>query len=355
MKIMVTGGAGFIGSAFVRKVLADTDSRIVNMDKLTYASSPESLAEVAGHPRYDFERGDISDRCTVSNIIRGFRPDAIVNLAAETNVDRSIDGPADFIQTNVLGAFCLLECTMEYWQNLDRQARERFRFLHVSTDEVFGSLGPEGSFCPDSPYRPNSPYAASKAAADHLVRAWFRTYGLPTIVTNSSNNYGPFQFPEKLIPVVITKALTGQPIPIYGGGENVRDWIFVDDHVEGLLSVLSDGRPGENYNLSGSAELSNLDVVRRTCRLLDELKPNPGATPYESLMAFVADRPGHDFRYALDTTKTRKELFWRPRRDFGRGLRETVGWYLENEAWRRRIASQVYGGERLGLSRLSKP
>ncbi len=350
-KVLVTGGAGFIGSAFVRRTLNATEFSIVNVDKLTYAASPEALSDVASHPRYGFEKADIADAQAMRRILRDHRPDAIINLAAETHVDRSIDGPADFIRTNVVGTFTLLEAALDYWTSLKEKDRTAFRFVQVSTDEVFGSLGPDGRFSADSPHRPNSPYAASKASADHLTRAWFRTYGLPTVTSHSSNNYGPFQFPEKLIPLVVDKALAGEPIPVYGKGENVRDWLFVEDHADALLVILDRGTPGETYLVGGQEERTNLDVVRSICRILDELQPSPGGKPYERSIAFVADRPGHDFRYAVDCSKVTDSFGWRPRHDFESGLRRTLLWYLANRDWRRRIGSSAGVGDRLGLRR----
>lgn len=351
MKILVTGGAGFIGSALVRRIIADGRHGVVNVDALTYAASPEALVSVASDPRYAFERADIADGEAMRGIFARHQPDAVIALAAESHVDRSIDGPAPFIRTNIVGTFTLLEAATAYWQTLDPAARAGFRFLHVSTDEVFGSLGAEGRFADDSPYRPNSPYAASKASADHLVRAWHKTYRLPAIVTNSSNNFGPFQFPEKLIPLTISRALDGLSIPVYGKGENVRDWIYVEDHVDGLLAVLAQGNPGANYNIGGDSERTNLAVVQAICRLLDALVPSAASGPRENLISFVTDRPGHDFRYAIDSARIARELAWRPRHDFEKALAKTVQWYIENERWWRRTRTDSYDGERLGLAR----
>jgi len=348
VKILVTGGAGFIGSALVRRIIADGQHEVVNADKLTYAASPEALAAVQGASGYRFERADITDALAMGSLFKTYRPDAVITLAAESHVDRSIDGPAPFIYTNIVGTFTLLEAATSYWNSLTGTAKDRFRFLQVSTDEVFGSLGAEGRFEDDSPYRPNSPYAASKAAADHLVRAWHRTYGLPAIVTNSSNNFGPFQFPEKLIPLTITRAFEGQSLPVYGKGENVRDWLYVEDHVDGLLTVLDRGRPGANYNIGGREERTNLEVVRQVCRVLDRLVP--AAAPREGLIRYVADRPGHDFRYALECTRITGELGWQPRHRFEEALEQTVSWYLDNQDWWRRTRAQVYDGGRLGLT-----
>jgi dTDP-glucose 4,6-dehydratase len=345
--ILVTGGAGFIGSALVRHLLAGTGHGVVNVDSLTYAGNLDSLAPVLPHPRYAFERVDIRDAGEMARVFAEHRPDAVMHLAAESHVDRSIEGAAPFIATNVVGTYTLLEAARLYREGLGGEARERFRFLHVSTDEVYGSLGAEGKFTEETPYQPRSPYSASKAASDHLARAWHHTYGLPVVVTNCSNNYGPYQFPEKLIPVVVLSALAGRPIPVYGTGGNVRDWLFVDDHVRALLAVLERGRPGETYNVGGGSERSNLEVVRAICAILDELAP--GARPYESLISFVRDRPGHDWRYAVDTGKIAAELGWAPRESFESGLRRTVAWYLENGEWCRRVMDGSYQLERLGL------
>jgi dTDP-glucose 4,6-dehydratase len=351
VKILVTGGAGFIGSSLVRRIIADGRHDVVNVDLLTYAASPEALASVAKSPRYAFEQADIADADAMRAIFARHRPGAVIALAAESHVDRSIDGPAPFIRTNIVGTFTLLEAATAYWQGLEPGPRAEFRFLHVSTDEVFGSLGAEGRFADDSPYRPNSPYAASKAAADHLVRAWHKTYRLPAIVTNSSNNFGPFQFPEKLIPLTISRALDGLSIPVYGKGENVRDWIYVEDHVDGLLTVLANGSPGANYNIGGNSERANLAVVEEICRLLDELVPTAARGARKNLISFVTDRPGHDFRYAIDSTRIEQELSWRPRHAFEDALAKTVRWYVENESWWRRTRTDSYDGERLGLAR----
>ena len=345
--ILVTGGAGFIGSALVRHLLGETPHRVVNVDSLTYAGNLHSLAPVLPHARYAFERVDIRDAGEVARVFAEHRPHAVMHLAAESHVDRSIEGAAPFIATNVVGTYTLLEAARLYREGLPGEARERFRFLHVSTDEVYGSLGEEGKFTEETPYQPRSPYSASKAASDHLARAWQHTYGLPVLVTNCSNNYGPYQFPEKLIPVVVLSALAGRPIPVYGTGGNVRDWLFVDDHVRALLAVLERGRPGETYNVGGGSERTNLQVVRTICAILDELAP--GDQPYESLVSFVRDRPGHDWRYAVDTGKIEAELGWAPRESFESGLRRTVEWYLENGEWCRRVMDGSYQLERLGL------
>lgn len=349
MTILITGGAGFIGSAVVRKLIRDTDANVVNVDKLTYAGNLESLSEVSEHPRYRFEHVDICDGAALRRVFDLYNPTAVVHLAAESHVDRSIDGPANFIQTNVVGTFALLQEARRHWAHLGAKARSAFRFLHVSTDEVFGSLAGGGFFNEQTPYGPNSPYSATKAGADHLVRAWHHTYGLPTIITNCSNNYGPYQFPEKLVPLTIINAMQGKPLPVYGRGENVRDWLFVTDHVDALLAVLADGQVGEVYAIGGQAENRNLDVVRAICKLVDELQPDATVGSRESLIRFVADRPGHDLRYAVDASKIRRELDWSPRETFESGLRKTVEWYLQNEAWWERVQSGAYRGERLGL------
>ncbi len=347
--VLVTGGAGFIGSAVVRQYIAETDWTVVNVDKLTYAGNLESLAGAREHPRHRFERVDICDRAELDRVFREHQPDAVMHLAAESHVDRSIDGPAAFIRTNVLGTYTLLEAARAYWSGLEGKRRERFRFHHVSTDEVYGDLGPaDPPFTEATPYAPSSPYSASKAASDHLVRAWHRTYGLPVVVTNCSNNYGPYQFPEKLIPLMILNALAGKPLPVYGRGDNVRDWLYVEDHARALRLVLERGRVGETYNIGGRAERTNLEVVRAVCRLVDEMRPDP-AGPRERLIRFVADRPGHDRRYAMDTTKIERELGWRPRESFETGLAKTVRWYIENPGWWRRVLDGTYRLERLGL------
>lgn len=352
MKIFVTGGAGFIGSAVIRQLIAETGDSVVNIDKLTYAGNLESLTAVEADARYAFERVDIGAAAVMRRLFDRYRPDAVLHLAAESHVDRSIDGPAQFIHTNVVGTYVLLEEALRYWQSLDSRAGERFRFHHVSTDEVFGSLGATGLFDESYPYQPNSPYSATKAASDHLVRAWHHTYGLPVVISNCSNNYGPYQFPEKLIPLVILNALEGRPIPVYGRGDNVRDWLYVDDHVRALRRVLTHGRIGDSYNVGGHNEKTNLEVVEAICRLLDELAPASRHRPHASLIQFVADRPGHDRRYAIDARKIERELDWRPRESFDSGLRKTVQWYLDNRAWCERIRDGKYRGERLGLERV---
>jgi len=350
LKILVTGGAGFIGSAVVRHIIRDTDWSVANVDSLTYAGNLESLAEARTSNRHRHFKVDICDRAALDAIFHEVRPDAVLHLAAESHVDRSIDGAAPFIKTNVTGTYTLLEATLAHWRTLDEAARARFRFQHISTDEVFGSLGATGKFTETTPYAPNSPYSASKAATDHLVRAWHHTYGLPTLATNCSNNYGPYHFPEKLIPLVILRALGGENLPVYGKGENVRDWLHVEDHAEALTLVLRQGRPGETYNVGGDSERKNIDVVRAICALLDEMLPASPNRPHERLIQFVTDRPGHDARYAIDATKIQTELGWRPRHSFDSGLRATVRWFLDNRPWWERVMSGAYRGERLGLS-----
>ncbi len=346
--ILVTGGAGFIGGNFVHFLLRETDVQVINLDKLTYAGNLDTLAPLAGNPRHIFVQGDIGDRDLVGRLLADYAVDAVVNFAAESHVDRSIDGPAAFVETNVLGTFNLLDCARAYWSGLGLAGRDAFRFLHVSTDEVYGSLGPTGRFVETTPYAPNSPYSASKAASDHLVRAWFHTYGLPVLTTNCSNNYGPFQFPEKLIPLVALKALAGEPLPIYGNGSNVRDWLYVEDHCRAIWRVLAAGRPGEVYNVGGDSERTNLEVVDTLCGLLDELVPDSPHRPHAQLKVFVTDRPGHDQRYAIDATKLKTELGWAPQERFETGLRRTLAWYLENPDWCGRVMDGSYRGQRLG-------
>ena len=350
MKVLVTGGAGFIGSAVVRHIIRDTDWSVANVDKLTYAGNLESLADARTNKRHRHFKVDICNRAALDAVFQEVRPDAVLHLAAESHVDRSIDGAAPFIETNIVGTYTLLEATLAHWRSLDEEARARFRFQHISTDEVFGSLGATGQFTETTPYQPNSPYSASKAASDHLVRAWHHTYGLPTLATNCSNNYGPYHFPEKLIPLVILRALAGESLPVYGKGENVRDWLHVEDHAEALTLVLRRGRPGETYNVGGDSERKNIDVVRAICALLDEMLPGSTNRPHEKLIRFVTDRPGHDARYAIDASKIKTELGWRPRHSFDSGLRDTVRWFLDNRPWWERVMSGAYRGERLGLS-----
>ena len=344
---LVTGGAGFIGGNFVLDAVA-SGVRVVTLDALTYAGNRDTLAPLDGNPGHVFVQGDIGDRDLVARLLAEHRPQAIVNFAAESHVDRSIDGPAAFVQTNVVGTFSLLEAAREYYRGLEGEARAAFRFLHVSTDEVYGSLGDEGRFTEETPYAPNSPYSASKAASDHLVRAYHHTYGLPVLTTNCSNNYGPFQFPEKLIPLVILKALAGEPLPVYGDGRNVRDWLFVKDHCAAIRRVLEAGRIGETYNVGGDAERQNIEVVKAICALLDQRRPREDGQPRESQITFVKDRPGHDRRYAIDAGKIQSELGWRPTVDFEQGMAATVDWYLANEAWVRRVLDGSYRMERIG-------
>jgi len=349
MKLLVTGGAGFIGSAVVRQIIAETDWAVINLDKLTYAGNLDSVAQASLSPRYRLAQLDILDGNGVRALLAREQPDAIMHLAAESHVDRSIDGPADFINTNIVGTYRLLESALSHWRELPAERQGRFRFHHVSTDEVYGSLGVEGKFHEASPYQPNSPYSASKAASDHLARAWHHTYGLPVVISNCSNNYGPYQFPEKLIPHMIVRALDGKTLPVYGKGENIRDWLYVEDHARALLAVLERGLVGETYNIGGNAERRNIDLVRALCTLLDEILPQSAARPHEKLITFVADRPGHDLRYAIDAAKIERELDWRPRESFESGLRKTVQWYFDNPAWCKRALSGAYRGDRLGL------
>ncbi len=348
MTYVVTGGAGFIGSAVVRELLRTRSGNVVNVDKLTYAGNLDSLASVSDDPRYCFELVDVCDREAIRQVFEHHEPTYVLHLAAESHVDRSIDGPDEFVQTNVMGTFVLLSEAQRYWKSLDAERAERFRFLHVSTDEVFGSLGADGYFTERSSYDPSSPYSASKAAADHFVRAWHRTYGLPVLVSNCSNNYGPYQFPEKLIPLTILNALDGKPISVYARGENVRDWLFVNDHAAALLAILERGRVGETYAVSGGEERRNIDIVYAICDLLDSMQPTPMRESRRTLVRFVADRPGHDLRYAIDAAKIRGELGWQPAERVESGLRKTVQWYLDNRTWWERVRNGLYRGERLG-------
>jgi dTDP-glucose 4,6-dehydratase len=348
MRILVTGGCGFIGTNLVRHLLADTDHDVVNFDKLTYAGNPHSLRDVADSPRYDFVRADLADPKQVHEILTDFDPDAVMHLAAESHVDRSIDGPSEFIQTNVVGTFNLLESSLHHYNDLDDDRRDRFRFLHVSTDEVYGSLGDAGMFTETTRYDPHSPYAATKASSDHLARAWMTTYQLPVIVTNCSNNYGPYQFPEKLIPLMIIKCLNQEPLPVYGRGLNVRDWLYVEDHARALVTALETGMPGETYNIGGNSERRNIDLVLEICDILDNLKPREGGKKYAELIQYVTDRPGHDYRYAIDSSKIQSELDWKPKHSLEESLRQTVQWYLNHRAWWQEILDGTYQLQRLG-------
>jgi dTDP-glucose 4,6-dehydratase len=353
MRLLVTGGAGFIGSAVIRHIISNTGDNVINLDKLTYAGNLESLSEFADSDRYAFEHVDICDRAEVARVFRQYQPDAVMHLAAESHVDRSIDGPAAFIDTNIVGTYILLDVASEFLGEQSDAFKSTFRFHHISTDEVFGDLGENGGlFTEDTPYAPSSPYSASKASADHLVRAWQRTYGLPTVISNCSNNYGPFQYPEKLIPLVILNALEGGSLPVYGRGEQIRDWLYVEDHARGLYTVLTKGQPGESYNIGGNAEKRNIDVVRAICDVLEELAPTKpqGVEKYEKLITFVDDRPGHDLRYAIDASKVQRELGWVAQESFDSGLRKTVEWYLGNQSWAANVAGGVHR-DRVGMRR----
>lgn len=351
MKLLVTGGAGFIGSAVIRHIIQNTSNQVLNIDKLTYAGNLESLREIDQHPNYEFKQIDICDREQITAAINAFQPHAVMHLAAESHVDRSIDGPAAFIQTNIVGTYTLLEAARKYWMGLDAEAQQNFRFHHISTDEVYGDLeGTTDLFTETTSYAPSSPYSASKASSDHLVRAWHRTYGLPVIVTNCSNNYGPYHFPEKLIPLVILNALDAKPLPVYGNGQQIRDWLFVEDHARALYKVVTEGVVGETYNIGGHNEKQNIEVVKTICKILDELKPQASGQAYESLITFVKDRPGHDLRYAIDATKIQNELGWTPTETFETGIRKTVQWYLNNLDWCHRVQDGSYQRERLGVN-----
>jgi dTDP-glucose 4,6-dehydratase len=347
-RFLITGGAGFIGSAAVRHLIENTLDEVLVLDKLTYAGNLDNLAPVANNPRYRFARADICNAREMRDMVQAFRPDVLMHLAAESHVDRSIDGPGAFIETNVVGTFSLLQAALAYWRTLKDPERSAFRFHHVSTDEVFGSLGVGGFFTEETPYSPSSPYSASKASSDHFVRAWHHTYGLPVVLSNCSNNYGPYHFPEKLIPLATLNALERKPVPVYGDGSNVRDWLYVDDHARALHLIAERGRPGESYNVGGHNERSNIEVARQICALVDELAPD-AQEPRERLITLVGDRPGHDLRYAIDASKIEGELGWRPAETFETGLRKTVTWFLENRSWWQRIRSGVYRGERLGV------
>ena len=351
MKILVTGGCGFIGSAVVRRIIRETDAEVVNIDLLTYAGTETSVAEVADDPRYTFIQADIADRAAMENAFAAHQPDLVLHLAAESHVDRSIAGAEPFVRTNIVGVFVLLEVALAYWKGLTGARQDAFRFLHISTDEVYGSLGAEGLFTETTPYDPRSPYSASKAAADHLVSAWGHTYGLPVLITNCSNNYGPYHFPEKLIPLMILNGLAGKPLPVYGDGQNIRDWLYVEDHAAALLLVAQKGTPGQTYNVGGRNERTNLQVVERICDLLDELAPDAALGSRRNLITYVQDRPGHDRRYAIDATKLEDELGWRADETFETGLRKTVQWYLDLEDWWRPLQAR-YAGERLGLNKV---
>lgn len=346
-RVLITGGAGFIGSALVRYLISHEQASVLNLDKLTYAGNLSSLRSVDSDPHYQFLQLDICDGNRVAGAIEAFRPDAIMHLAAESHVDRSIDGPAAFVETNVVGTYRLLQCALEYWRTLPNSRQERFRFHHISTDEVFGSLGEEGLFTESTPYDPRSPYSATKASSDHLVRAWHHTYGLPVLVTNCSNNYGPYHFPEKLIPLILLNALERKRLPIYGKGDNIRDWLYVEDHVRALWRVVVQGEPGQTYNIGGNSERTNLNVVQTICDILDEIRPHQQGT-YRNLIEFVPDRPGHDKRYAMDASRIRRDLGWEPRETLESGLRKTVQWYLDNPWWWKPIRENKYAGERLG-------
>ena len=349
--VIVTGGAGFIGSALCRYLVGGGLAKVVNVDKLTYAANLSSLQEIADSPDYRFEQVDICDAAALQRIFQEYQPDGVLHLAAESHVDRSIDGAAAFIETNLVGTFNLVEAARGYWQDLPAERREAFRFLHVSTDEVYGSLGDDDLFRETTPYDPSSPYSASKAGSDHLVQAWHRTYGLPVVISNCSNNYGPYHFPEKLIPLIILNCYRHQPLPVYGSGANVRDWLYVEDHARALWTIWKSGRPGEKYNVGGRNERRNIDVVRRICQLMDGISSNPCPGGHESLITYVKDRPGHDARYAIDATKLETELGWRAQEDFDSGIEKTVRWYLENPQWWQPILDSKYAGERLGLEK----
>ena len=350
-KILVTGGSGFIGSSFIHYLINNTDyQRIINLDKLTYAGNNENLINIQQNIRYKFIKGNICDRQCIKKIFQDYSPNKIVHFAAESHVDRSIDGPKDFINTNIVGTSILLEESLSYYNKLKKLSKSSFKFHHISTDEVFGSLGEKGSFVEDSPYDPSSPYSASKASSDHLVRAWHRTFGLPVTISNCSNNYGPYQFPEKLIPLMIINCLSNKSLPVYGKGENIRDWLYVEDHCKAINLILHEGAIGDTYNIGGNNEISNLNIVESICTILDKLKPSNSGKSYKQLISFVKDRPGHDFRYAINTTKIKKDLNWEPKETFDSGLTKTIKWYLENENWWKKIQKNIYKQERIGVS-----
>lgn len=347
--LLVTGGAGFIGSAVIRHLIRNTDYSVINLDKLTYAGNLESLAEVENSNCYTFVKGDICDKRLVSGLLQTHKPSAIMHLAAESHVDRSIDGPSEFVQTNIMGTFNLLECALEYWKSENQN--HKFRFQHISTDEVYGSLSETGLFTEQTAYDPSSPYSASKASSDHLVRAWERTYGLPVLVTNCSNNYGPYHFPEKLIPLIIQNALQGKPLPVYGDGKQIRDWLFVEDHAKALFTVLEKGKVGETYNVGGDSEKQNIEVVKNICAYLDEYLPDSKFKPHAQLITYVTDRPGHDRRYAIDCSKLKNNLGWKQEESFETGIKKTVKWFLDNQTWVKQVLTNKYSGERLGLKK----
>ena len=350
-KILVTGGSGFIGSNFIHYLINNTDyQRIINLDKLTYAGNNENLINIQQNIRYKFIKGDICDRQCIKKIFQDYSPNKIVHFAAESHVDRSIDGPKDFINTNIVGTSILLEESLSYYNKLKKLSKSSFKFHHISTDEVFGSLGEKGSFVEDSPYDPSSPYSASKASSDHLVRAWHRTFGLPVTISNCSNNYGPYQFPEKLIPLMIINCLSNKSLPVYGKGENIRDWLYVEDHCKAINLILQEGAIGDTYNIGGNNEISNLNIVESICTILDKLKPSNSGKSYNQMISFVKDLPGHDFRYAINTTKIKKDLNWEPKETFDSGLIKTIKWYLENENWWKKTQKNIYKQERLGVS-----
>ena len=350
-KILVTGGSGFIGSNFIHYLINNTDyQRIINLDKLTYAGNNENLINIQQNIRYKFIKGDICDRQCIKKIFQDYSPNKIVHFAAESHVDRSIDGPKNFINTNIVGTSILLEESLSYYNKLKKLSKSSFKFHHISTDEVFGSLGEKGSFVEDSPYDPSSPYSASKASSDHLVRAWHRTFGLPVTISNCSNNYGPYQFPEKLIPLIIINCLSNKSLPVYGKGENIRDWLYVEDHCKAINLILQEGAIGDTYNIGGNNEISNINIVESICTILDKLKPSNSGKSYNQMISFVKDRPGHDFRYAINTTKIKKDLNWEPKETFDSGLTKTIKWYLENENWWKKIQKNIYKQERIGVS-----